>query len=209
MKAKIEPQGVIEAYQNGESLSSIANAFGTYPTTIKRILEKNNIELRHDVSKKGNLMVKDGEKLIEWAKSQGRLVTRKELASIVGTKRLSPSYFVKYPELGKYVVTREQNELQDYTKKLYTWLQDNNIKYKPNDKTTIQSSVTALLLEDYSNIVLQISVKPKAMSKNRHATNMSTKSVRAKENKVEILFLDEAQLNCLDDLKLVLDDLKS
>ena len=46
MKAKIEPQGIIEAYENGQSLNAIARAFGTYPTTVRRILERNDIELR-------------------------------------------------------------------------------------------------------------------------------------------------------------------
>lgn len=207
MESNIE--AIINEYTNGNSLNNIARQFDTYPTTVKRILEKNNIELRHDASKKGDLIVKDGEKLIEWAKSQGRLVTREELASIVGTKRLSPSYFVKYPELGKYVVTREQSELQDYTKKLYTWLQDNNIKYKPNDKTTIQSSVTALLLDDYSDIVLQISIKPKCVSKKRHTLDMETKLRRANENKIKIIFLEEDCFKNLDNLRLILNDLKS
>ena len=37
MKAKIEPQGIIKAYENGQSLNAIARAFGTYPTTVRRI----------------------------------------------------------------------------------------------------------------------------------------------------------------------------
>ena len=54
MKAKIEPQGIIEAYENGQSLNAIARAFGTYPTTVRRILERNDIELRHDAMTKGS-----------------------------------------------------------------------------------------------------------------------------------------------------------
>ena len=57
----------------------------------------------------GEPYVQNGEKLIEWAKAQGRLVTKAELAEVIGTKRLSPSYFIKYPELSKYVVIHIQN----------------------------------------------------------------------------------------------------
>ena len=110
---------MITKYNNGDSLNSIAKDFHTYPTTIKRILERHDVELRHDERKEGRLYVKDGEKLIEWAKAQKRLVTKAELAKVAGTKRLSPSYFIKYPELGQYVVTHEQNELQEYSQKLY------------------------------------------------------------------------------------------
>ena len=77
---KIDNQVIIDAYNNGESMNAIARAFGTYPTTIKRVLEKNKVELRHDAATKGTVFVKDGEKLIEWAKAQGRLVTKAELA---------------------------------------------------------------------------------------------------------------------------------
>lgn len=206
---KIDTETVIKLYTNGKSLNAIARELNSYPTSIKRVLERNSVELRHDVCVKGVLTVKDGEKLINWAKAQGRLVTKQELASVIGVRRLSPSYFVKYPELGKYIAPREQSELLEYTNELYKWLQDNDIKYKPNDKTAIQSSVTALLLEDYANIILQIAIKPKSMSRNRHTYNMHTKSKRAIENKVEIIFLEEDHFKNLDDLKLVLDDLKS
>ena len=188
---KIDTETVIKLYTNGKSLNAIAQELNSYPTSIKRVLERNNVELRHDVCVKGVSTVKDGDKLINWAKTQGRLVTKQELASVIGVRRLSPSYFVKYPELGKYIAPREQSELLKYTNELYKWLQDNGIKYKPNDKTAIQSSVTALLLEDYANIILQIAIKPKSMSRNRHTYNMYTKSKRAIENKVEIIFLEE------------------
>ena len=94
---KIDNQVIIDAYNNGESMNAIARAFGTYPTTVKRVLEKNNVELRHDAATKGTVFVKDGEKLIEWAKAQGRPVTKAELAAVIGRKRLSPSYFLKIP----------------------------------------------------------------------------------------------------------------
>ena len=116
MELKINTEAIIEAYNNGESFNSIAKACGTYPITIRRILEKNGIELRHDSAKKGSIYVKDGEKLIAWAKAQGRLVTKAELAKIAGTKKLSPSYFIKYPELGQYIQSNNQKETRYYSR---------------------------------------------------------------------------------------------
>ena len=200
-KSKIDIERLIIVYTSGLSMNAIAKAFGTYPTTIKRILERNGIELRHDVRKKGNLCVPNGDRLIEWAKAQGRLVTREELAEIAGTKRLSPSYFEKYPELGKYVITHEQNELQEYSQKLYAWLQENDIPYKPNDRTKLKVSVTALLLGKYSNIVLQIAIKPKCLSMKKYSENMIEKKNRAHEKDMTILFLHEEDFENLDTLK--------
>lgn len=128
---KIDYEAIIKAYNEGESMNSIARAFGTYTTTIKRILEKHNVELRHDTRVEGELYVKDGDKLIEWAKAQGRPVTKAELAKVIDRKKLSPSYFIKYPELGQYVQTRTQKSLESYINKLYSWLRENNISYKP------------------------------------------------------------------------------
>lgn len=192
---------MITKYNNGDSLNSIAKDFHTYPTTIKRILERHDIKLRHDERKEGKLYVKDGEKLIEWAKAQKRLVTKAELAKVAGTKRLSPSYFIKYPELGQYVVTHEQNELQEYSQKLYNWLQKNNIPYKPNDRTKLKVSVTALLLGDYSDIVLQIAIKPKCVSLKKYSEDMIGRKNRAHEQDMRILFLHEEDFKDLDTLK--------
>ena len=192
---------MITKYNNGDSLNSIAKDFHTYPTTIKRILEKRDVELRHDERKEGRLYVKDGEKLIEWAKAQKRLVTKAELAKVAGTKRLSPSYFIKYPELGQYVVTHEQNELQEYSQKLYNWLQKNNIPYKPNDRTKLKVSVTALLLGDYSDIVMQIAIKPKCVSLKKYSEDMIGRKNRAHEQDMRILFLHEEDFKDLDTLK--------
>lgn len=192
---------MITKYNNGDSLNSIAKDFHTYPTTIKRILEKHDVELRHDERKEGRLYVKDGEKLIEWAKAQKRLVTKAELAKVAGTKRLSPSYFIKYPELGQYVVTHEQNELQEYSQKLYNWLQKNNIPYKPNDRTKLKVSVTALLLGDYSDVVLQIAIKPKCVSLKKYSEDMIGRKNRAHEQDMRILFLHEEDFKDLDTLK--------
>ena len=109
---------IIEAYKAGKSMTAIAKEASTYTTSIRRILIRNNVELRHDGKKKGELYVEDGEKLIEWAKAQGRLVTRTELATVIGKSKLSPSYFEKYPELGKYVKGRINIQLQKYTEQV-------------------------------------------------------------------------------------------
>ena len=198
---KIDNKVVIDAYNDGQSLNAIARTFHTYPTSIKRILEQHNVALRHDVVSKGSLYVKDGEKLIEWAKAQKRPVTKAELAKIIGRKRLSPSYFEKYPELGQYIQSREQKELQDYSEKLYKWLRDNNIKYKPNDRTKLKVSVTALLLEKHSNTVLQIAIKPKCVSLKKYSEDMIERKNRAHEQDMTILFIHQEDFENLDTLK--------
>ena len=205
---KIDYEAIIEAYNNGESMNSIARAFGTYATSVKRILEKYDVELRHDDKKEGSLYVKDGEKLIEWAKAQGRLVTKAELAAVVGRKKLSPSYFIKYPELGQYVTTREQKELQEYSQKLYSWLKENDISYKPNDRTKLGVSVTALLLGEYSNLAIEIFIKPTYISKKKHEENMKLRMSRAKEVDMTVIFLSEEHFADLDSIKGLLDSLK-
>ena len=198
---KLDDSAIINAYTNGQSMNSIARDFNTYATSIKRILEKNHIKLRHDAMTEGSLHVQDGEKLIEWAKHQKRFVTKTELAKVLGKTKLSPSYFIKYPELGQYVRPREQKELQNYTTKLYKWLKENNISYKPNDRTKLKVSVTALLLEKYSNIILQIAIKPKCISAKKYSENMIEKKNRAHEQNMTILFLHEEDFKNLDTLK--------
>ena len=205
---KIETEAIIKAYEDGQSMNAIAKAYGTYPTSIKRVLERNHVKLRHDARVEGSLHVKDGEKLIEWAKAQGRPVTRTELARIIGKKKLSPSYFIKYPELGQYVTIDAQNELQEYYKKLYEWLQKNNIPYKPNDRTKLKASVDALLLEEYSNLAICISEKPRCMSKKKYESNIKLKMKRAKEAGVIIIFLNKEHFEDLDSVKGLLDSLK-
>ena len=205
---KVDYEAIIEAYNNGESMNSIANAFGTYATTVKRILERHNVELRHDDKKGGSLYVKDGEKLIEWAKTQGRLVTKAELAEVIGRTRLSPSYFLKYPELGRYVAPYEHKDLKEYSEKLFNWLKENNIPYKPNDKTKLKVTVDALLLEEYSNIALQIAVRPYHVSKKVHEENMKRKMRTAKEVGIIVVFLSKEHFENLDEIKGLLDSLK-
>lgn len=206
---KIETKAIIEAYKKGQSMNTIAKAFDTYPTTISRILEKNNIELRHDTIKTGDICVKDGEKLIEWAKTQGRLVTKTELANILGKKKLSPSYFIKYPELGKYIMSREQKDIQKYAKKLYDWLKNNNIPYKPNDRTKLKVSVSALLLGEYKGLAIQIQEKPKHVSIKKHEDKTRLIIRRAKEAGLIMIFLNKEHFENLDSIKGLLDSLKS
>lgn len=205
---KIDNQAIIDAYKNGQSLNAIARAFGTYATTVKRVLEKNNIELRHDAVIKGAIIVQDGEKLIEWAKSQGRPVTKSELAKVLGKKRLTPSYFIKYPELGKYIVRREQKDIEKYTEKLYQWLNDNHIQYKPNDRTKLKVSVDALLLGEYSGLAIQIQEKPTCISTKKFEERIKLKMRRAKEADIVIVFLNKEHFEDLDDIKGLLDSLK-
>lgn len=205
---KIDNQAIIDAYKNGQSLNAIARAFGTYATTVKRVLEKNDIELRHDSVTKGAIIVQDGEKLIEWAKSQGRPVTKSELAKVLGKKRLTPSYFIKYPELGKYVVRREQKDIEKYTEKLYQWLNDNYIQYKPNDRTKLKVSVDALLLGEYSGLAIQIQEKPTCISTKEFEERIKLKMRRAKEADIAIVFLNKEHFEDLDGIKGLLDSLK-
>ena len=205
---KIETSAIIEAYKNGQSINSIAKAFGTYPTSVRRILERNKIELRHDSRKKGELYVEDGEKLLEWAKAQGRLVSKAELATVIGRSKLSPSYFIKYPELGQYVETRTQKSLKSYIDKLYDWLKENNIPYKPNDRTTLGVSVDALLLGEYSNLAIQIIEKATSVSKKKHEKSMNQKIEKAEEAGIKLICLNKDHFENLDDVKLLLDSLK-
>lgn len=207
---KIETSAIIKAYKKGQSINSIANTFGTYPTSVRRILERNDIELRHDSRKKGELYVQNGEKLLEWAKAQGRLVTKAELANVIGKSRLSPSYFIKYPELGQYVETRTQKSLKAYVNKLYDWLKKNNIPYKPNDRTVLEGvSVDALLLGEYSNLAIHISERATYVSKKKHEENIKQKMERAEKAGIRIIFLNKDHFENLGDVKLLLDSLKS
>ena len=207
---KIDYATIIEAYNNGESMNSIARRFGTYTTTIKRILEKNNVKLRHDTRGEGELYVKDGDKLIEWAKAQGRPVTKAELAKVIGRKKLSPSYFIKYTELGQYVQTRTQKSLENYIDKLYSWLRENNIPYKPNDRTVLGGlSIDALLLGEYSNLALQISERATYVSKKKHDETLQLKLERAEKAGLQIIFLNKEHFDNLNEVKLLLDGLKN
>lgn len=202
-------QEIIRAYaDDNKSMNAIAREFHTYPTTIKRILEKHDVELRHDAAIKGAVVVRDGEKLIEWAKAQDRLVTKTELAQVLGKKKLSPSYFIKYPELGKYISRRSQKDIQGYTKLLYQWLDKNNISYKPNDRTQLQVSVDALLLGDYTGLAIQIQEKAKCVSSRNYEKRMKTILHRANDAGIRVIFLNKEHFGDLDSIKPLLDRFK-
>lgn len=206
MELKSKTDMIISAYQDGQSLGKIAKSLGTYSTSIKRILEDNDIEIRPLARKKGKVYVENGEELLKWAKAQKRLVTKAELANIVGRKRLSPSYFKKYPELGQYVTTREQYSLQEYSTKLYTWLQKNDIPYKPGDRTVLHGlSIHALLLGDYANIGLLITEKAKCVSKKIHDDSLKRKLAKAKEVGLNLLLIDKSDLENPEIIKTMID----
>ena len=199
---------IIYAYKKGKSLNAIAKHFGMHPTSVSRLLEKNGVELRHDPIKKGRFFITGGEKLIKWAKAQGRLVTKAELAKVLGKKTLSPSYFIKYPELGRYVQDRTQKDLQEYGQKLYKWLRVNKIPYKPNDKTKLGKMVSALLLKDYTGLAIQIDIKapnisnPKFQQRRRDLYNC------AKKNNIQIIWLRAKHFKDLDQIHVLLDKFK-
>lgn len=205
---KLKEHEIITAYNNGDSMNFIAKKFHTYPTTVKRILERNAVVLRHDKKRSGAVYVKHGEKLIEWAKAQGRLVTKAELAEQLGRKRLSPSYFIKYPELGQYVVTRERDDLSEYLQMLYRWLQDNGIQYKPNDKTALGVTVDALLLGEYFGVAIQIDERPKCVSKKNYNNFIQAKVRSSTKKGILILFLTKENFEDLDKIKPLLKELK-
>ena len=204
-----DDEKIIEAYKSGRSMNSIAREYDTYATTIKRVLISHEIEIRKDDKRKGALCVKDGEKLIEWAKAQGRQVTKAELADVLGRKRLSPSYFIKYPELGRYIVTDEQNEFEEYYTQLYEWLQKNGILYKTNDRTRLGVTVDVLLLGDYEGIAIQLSDRPRNVSTKAHDKRMRMKSYNAAETGLKLVFLKTEHFKNLDEVKKLLDSLKS
>ena len=97
-------------------------------------------------------------------------------------------------------MTHEQKELQEYSQKLYEWLRKNNIPYKPNDRTKLKVSVTALLLGE-SNIALQIAIKPKCVSLKKYTEDMIERKNRAHEQGMTILFIHQEDFENLDVLK--------
>lgn len=207
---KFDEVAIIKAYRDGKSMYQIAKLFGTHTTTVSRILKKHEIEIRPDQTKKGKLFVQDGDKLIEWAKAQGRPVTKAELAEVLGKVRLSPSYFVKYPELGKYVAGHESSEFGECYEKLYRWLNEHNIPYKPNDKTKLNVTVDVLLLGDYANIALQIVDRPRNVSTKVHNAKLAKKAHKASEIGLKLIGLTQENFdNDLDGLEGLLEHFKS
>lgn len=75
------------------------------------------------------------------------------------------------------------------------------IKYKPNDRTKLHVSVTALLLGEHSNVILQIAIKPKCISNNIYSKTMIEKKNRAREQGITIIFIYEDDFENLDILK--------
>ena len=198
MRKKLNADYIIKQYNEGMSLNEIARRLHSYPMSISRVLERYGVTLRHDTYEKGSLHVEGGEELIEWAKAQGRLVTKTELAEVAGKHKLSPSYLEKYPELNKYIKTYSYIDVQDYYQRLYNWLDEHNIPYKPNDRTRLKFSVTALLLESYSNIILHISKKPKYVSVKEHQESLEARRLRALSADIKIFFIDEEELTKLE-----------
>lgn len=206
---EITIKAIIEKYNAGASLYQLAKEYKSYPMTICRILEKNHITLRHDTMETGEHTAKNGEKLIEWAKAQGRLVTKSELAKVLGRTRLPHSYFTKYPELGNYVQAHGEKAWKTYINQLFDWLKKNNIPYKPNDKKLLNGwSVQALLLEEYANIAIQIDIKPQYMSIPRYKHTIEGKIKKAHEKGVTIILLNEKHFENLDQIKKLLDEAK-
>jgi hypothetical protein len=199
---------IVEAYVGGKSMNAIAKYFGTYPTSVSRILKKHKVSLRHDAKRKGTIYLSNGQILLDYARVQGRLVTRAELAALIGRKRLSPSYLAKYPELANYMNLCERQEFHNYRLELYDWLQKNKISYKPMDRTRLRVSVDALLLGKYSDIILQIKEKPYTVSTNTHKGKISKITERADKAGVKVIFLDKHDFENLDSLKEKLDTSK-
>ena len=206
---KIDEAKVVEAYNKGLTMNAIARDFHTYPTTVKRILDKHDIPVRLDGPKKGVLSVKDGDKLIEWAKAQGRPVTKTELAAVLGKARLCPSYFTKYPELGKYVMSDERKEFHEYYEKLYKWLEIRNIPYKRNDRTKLNVAIDVLLLGEYSNIAIEIVERPKSVSNKLHNERLLKKTYKADIAGVKLVKLTKKHFEeNLEGLETLLNSLK-
>ena len=113
---EINKAKLAEEYLNGKSFHELAREYGTYPTTIRRWLTDVGTVLRHDRSEKDTPYVQNGEKLIEWAKAQGRLVTKQELAAYLGKARLSPSYFIKYCIHARYILNYSSAHRQMHSK---------------------------------------------------------------------------------------------
>lgn len=201
---------IIAEYEKGKSMTAIAKEYGTHATTVMRLLQKHRIKLRHDATRKGVLSVDKGDQLIEWAKAQGRPVTQQELAELIGRTRLSPSYFIKYPELGKYMKSRKRKELADHEQVLYNWLEKNHIPYKAKDRKTLNgTTVDALLLGDYSGTVLHLFIKPKYVSEKNFEERISAVIQKTTAKRIRLILLNEDQIKHLDGLKDVLNTMKS
>ena len=93
---------------------------------------------------------------------------------------------------------------KNIVKNYMTGCKKTGIKYKPNDRTKLHMSVTALLLGKHSNTILQIAIKPKCISKKKHSEIMQEKMKRARKQGIIIIFLYEENFEDLNVLKEVL-----
>ena len=101
--------------------------------------------------------------------------------------------------------------MREYTQKLYNWLKENDIPYKPNDRTRLKLSIDALLLKEYTNIAIHIAEKPKYISKKAYTEGLRERTERAGKAKVNLIFLTKEDLDNperLAKLKKALDVLK-
>ena len=70
-------------------------------------------------------------------------------------------------------------------------------------------AVTALLLDEYSNFILQLDIKPKCISKKKFETDMREKLWRSAVAGMEFIYVDKKDFENLDYLKRFMDDIKN
>jgi len=87
---------------------------------------------------------------------------------------------------------------KNIVKNYMTGCKKTGIKYKPNDRTKLHMSVTALLLGEHANIILQIAIKSKYVSKKKHLEVMQEKMKRADVQGITIIFLHEENFEDLN-----------
>ena len=115
----------------------------------------------------------------------------------------------KYPELGQYVASYEQKDIRKYTEQLFTWLQENDISYAPNDRSALEGiPVQAKLLDKYDGILITIDIKSVSISNARYKEMIRRRLKKANEKGLIMLFLKEEHFEDLDCIKGLLDSLK-
>lgn len=143
----------------------------------------------------------NGENLLKWVKSQGRLVSKQELAEYLGRTKINPKYFEKYPELGQYVKGYERGVFQEYYAQLYAWLQDHNILYKTNDKTLLNAKIDVVLLGEYENTIIVITERAKSVCTRLHLERLNRLAERIKivnasrDKKIHMISLTKADFD--------------
>lgn len=200
---------ILKLYGEGRSISYLGKKYNTHAMTISRILVNNRVPLRHDSRRYKTSRGVNVAEGIRWAKLQPGPVSRKALAEHLGLKTIPDSYYKEYPELYRCITPTMSQELQPYANKLFLWLKDNHIPFKPYDRTKLKNGkIDALLLDEYSNIGLQIAVKPYVISKKEFETSIKHKRERAEKAGVILIFLTEEHFKNLKELRLVLHRLK-